>query len=136
MMKRRLLLLDTFFIVCITTQLHGAISSRADRAFIENAEQYQAEEGVNVEALYHYKQDLESQSTDYNQESGPLVNKYLPPVVEKTSNRAAPKKAKSFGFSFTQMAEKTQKKATPNSFGFSFSSLAKNIQKTPTENSK
>jgi hypothetical protein len=131
-MKKNLII-NTFFIACLTTQLNGSMSSRADQAFLENADQFQTVDGIHVDDLYQYKGDLEVKAENYDQDSGPLTNKYLPPVVESSRERSSSKK-KSFGFSFTDMAEKTQKTKKPTSFGFSFSSLADNIQKTSTKN--
>lgn len=150
-MKRNLLL-NTFFIACLSSPLYS-ISSVADRAFLENADQYQESEGIQSESFYIYKTELES-SSPYSSEpstgvrqisqdrynSGVIQNQYLPPVVKKeTSSSPAPQKTQkksSFGYSFSDMAKKTQKKESVDkkSFGFSFESMAENIQKTPTQN--
>ena len=146
-MKRNLLL-NTFFIACLASPLYS-ISSVADRAFLENADQFQESEGVQSDSFYTYKLELESNAPYVQPDSSPvnqasrssaIQNQYLPPLVKKEESAPKSKPSQSnkgsFGYSFSDMAKKTQKKETSDkkSFGFSFESLAETIQKTPTQN--
>jgi len=139
----------TAFLIVFSVPVLASLSSVADSAFLENADQFQESEGVDNEDFYIFKREIESQAPFSGDQAIPGVrqvtdddynvrveNRYLPPVVERNSDtqETAPKPKKSFGYSFSDMAKKTQKKQEKKSLGFTFSNLADSIQKGPTQN--
>ena len=137
------------FLVVVNVELY-AQSNLADQRFLDNAEQFSEQEGVQI---YSDSTDAASPPVNYTTDgvlnsqmsSGP--SSYTDPnlvPISKVDVNESKNENKKMGISFGQMAKFVQKKednssavqAKKKSFGFTFSQMANAAQKNVTPNRK
>ncbi len=126
-------------LIMASSCLHAYQSGYANQRFLDNADQFSEEQGVRNESFQHSFLNQKGQFSTYSQ---PLN---MPQyggieVVREDDQRINNKKKRSItskgGFSFSDMAKKTQKKKKKDASRYSFRGMAKSTKKesVPTFN--